>query len=298
MVMERCQQSLKEYVDELDGAAFPRLALTIQEMLMALAHVHRMGVVHRDVSLANFLQSWDSSSVKLCDFGMATEMPKKGLLKSRCGTPSYMAPEVLRGKGYDEKADMWSLGVVAYKMCFGEFPYKPVYHGIEEVIMSGNPKPSFKTRRRSSSRTSKENIEILEMRDLVRMLLDRSPETRSSAGDALQLLPDMAPVGMGTKAFDKTCEDKIILPDSPLSSASTTASSRCLCRETTASTLDPPSRQLSQLSYGTTISTHDGESYYRQLSPGVESFCTSDGDGFHRQVSPHTESCAGFEIDV
>ena len=73
--------------------------------------------------------SWISSfppphfQVKLCDFGFARIIGEKGFRKSVVGTPAYLAPEVLRNKGYNRSLDMWSTGVIIYVSLSGQFPF-------------------------------------------------------------------------------------------------------------------------------------------------------------------------------
>jgi serine/threonine protein kinase len=67
------------------------------------------------------------STVKLCDFGLSAEMPDVGQLTGVHGTAPYMCPEMLESRLSDEKADVWSLGVVAYLLLCGTFPYQPRY---------------------------------------------------------------------------------------------------------------------------------------------------------------------------
>ena len=61
--------------------------------------------------------------MKLCDFGWSVHMDKN-LRTTFCGTPLYVSPEILRGRDYDEKIDIWSLGVMMYEMVVGENPFK------------------------------------------------------------------------------------------------------------------------------------------------------------------------------
>ena len=63
--------------------------------------------------------------VKLCDFGVSRMMKKGHLIQEQCGTPAYLAPEIIRDKGYyGFAADVWSLGVLLYAMVQGTVPFK------------------------------------------------------------------------------------------------------------------------------------------------------------------------------
>ncbi|KAJ2359388.1 serine/threonine protein kinase [Coemansia sp. RSA 2618] len=95
------------------------------QLLLAIRHLHRMGIVHRDIKLENILLSdRQSLRLKLADFGLAKILGEQMFMKTVCGTPMYVAPEVLtvRQAGmYDSLVDMWSLGVVLY-ICLCGFP--------------------------------------------------------------------------------------------------------------------------------------------------------------------------------
>lgn len=94
----------------------------------AIQHLHQKGIAHRDIKLANILVKKDYT-IKLADFGFAKE--EKGeemLMKTYCGTPITMAPEILRGKPYDKKCDIWSLGVILFQLTFGKLPF-PIDQG-------------------------------------------------------------------------------------------------------------------------------------------------------------------------
>lgn len=76
---------------------------------------HSMGVVHRDLKPENLLYTSedDDAVVKVSDFGVA-KVISNDLMTTACGTPGYVAPEILDGRGYDFAVDYWSIGVILY----------------------------------------------------------------------------------------------------------------------------------------------------------------------------------------
>lgn len=97
----------------------------ITQILIALKHLHSKNIVHCDLKPENVLLSSDSEfpQVKLCDFGFARIIGEKSFRRSVVGTPAYLAPEVLRNKGYNRSLDMWSVGVIIYVSLSGTFPF-------------------------------------------------------------------------------------------------------------------------------------------------------------------------------
>ena len=90
-----------------------KMAAEIMEKLVrAIAHCHENGVCHRDLKPDNILID-KNNEVKVIDFGLSKHLDSNiRSLKSRVGTPAYMAPEVILGNTYDLKCDIWSLGVL------------------------------------------------------------------------------------------------------------------------------------------------------------------------------------------
>jgi serine/threonine protein kinase len=85
---------------------------TCKILLEAVKYCHDRHIAHRDLKPENLLllSENDDSAVKIADFGFAKKVLKKNSLTTQCGTPGYVAPEILEGTPYDERADMWSVG--------------------------------------------------------------------------------------------------------------------------------------------------------------------------------------------
>mmetsp|Transcript_66951 Transcript_66951/g.193497 ORF Transcript_66951/g.193497 Transcript_66951/m.193497 type:complete len:368 (-) Transcript_66951:90-1193(-) len=91
----------------------------------AIRYCHKHKVAHRDLKPENLLltSESDDSDIKIADFGFAKKVTKPNSLTTQCGTPGYVAPEILEGKPYDTQADMWSLGVIVYILLGGYPPF-------------------------------------------------------------------------------------------------------------------------------------------------------------------------------
>ncbi|KAK9723664.1 hypothetical protein RND81_05G016500 [Saponaria officinalis] len=137
-----------------------------QQLISAVGYCHSRGVFHRDLKPENLLldENWD---LKITDFGLsAVKTETNTMLRTVCGTPAYVAPEVLAEKGYfGEKIDVWSCGIILFVLTAGYLPfndtnlmrlYKKIYKG------------QFKCPKWMST----------ELKQLLRRLLDINPETR------------------------------------------------------------------------------------------------------------------------
>ena len=98
----------------------------IKRLLSAINYCHSNGVVHRDLKPENILleESLDFGTMKIIDFGTATAFDGNGRRKltEMLGTPYYIAPEVLQGQ-YNEKCDIWSIGVICFMLLCGKAPF-------------------------------------------------------------------------------------------------------------------------------------------------------------------------------
>ncbi|CAK60742.1 unnamed protein product (macronuclear) [Paramecium tetraurelia] len=95
----------------------------IRQLLVALDHMHNLGVLHRDIKPENIMFR-NSEELVLTDFGLADHYRKDGqYLFTNCGTPGYCAPELLQNKLYDFKVDVYSAGIVLFQMLTGQNPF-------------------------------------------------------------------------------------------------------------------------------------------------------------------------------
>lgn len=97
----------------------------IKQVLDAVGYMHEMGVVHRDLKPENLLYHCadEDSKIMISDFGLS-KMEDSGIMATACGTPGYVAPEVLAQKPYGKEVDVWSIGVISYILLCG---YPPFY---------------------------------------------------------------------------------------------------------------------------------------------------------------------------
>lgn len=90
-------------------------------LLIALQYLHNCGIMHRDIKPENILLELTQDkerivTLKLIDFGLACMFRENELITDPCGTPAYIAPEILADSGYNAKVDVWSSGVVAFEL--------------------------------------------------------------------------------------------------------------------------------------------------------------------------------------
>lgn len=111
------------------------------QMVLALQYLHSSGISHRDLKPENILLSSAREAetlIKITDFGLSKFVDGAALMKTFCGTPNYLAPEVLHSKGdgkYTNKVDNWSLGVILYIMLVGFPPFSD--DNLEHQIKNG-----------------------------------------------------------------------------------------------------------------------------------------------------------------
>ena len=98
--------------------------VVMASLLSALQFLHAQKIVHRDLKPDNILCK-SRLEIKLADFGLSNLLPDSDqpFLKSLCGTPVYMAPEMLQNRPYDKSVDVWSAGIIMYILMSGSLPF-------------------------------------------------------------------------------------------------------------------------------------------------------------------------------
>ncbi|KAJ3220109.1 hypothetical protein HDU67_006865 [Dinochytrium kinnereticum] len=100
-------------------------AKIVKQILEAIAYIHDMDIVHRDLKPENLLLLNDSedSPIMITDFGLSKVAVSDDFLQTACGTPGYVAPEVLRKTGHGKPVDIWAMGVITYVLLCGYTPF-------------------------------------------------------------------------------------------------------------------------------------------------------------------------------
>ena len=147
----------------------------IRLLINIIKHCHENGVCHRDIKLENILLN-DDNTITLIDFGLAVQKTgDKFIMSKQCGSPDYIAPEILSDKYsiYDERCDVWSIGIVLYILLYKQFPFEnndflSLKHNIiySDIVFPDSKKP---------------NDDIV---DLLTRMLCKDPSKRISITDA------------------------------------------------------------------------------------------------------------------
>jgi len=213
IVLELCRKrSLMELHKRRKAITEPETRYFMRHILLGVLYLHENKIIHRDLKLGNVFLN-DNMECKIGDFGLATRVDYDGeRKKTLCGTPNYIAPEVLGKKGHSYEVDVWSLGCILYTLLVGKPPFetqtlKDTYNRIKknEYHIPSRVGPLAK--------------------NLIQKLLQHEPNRRPSVAQILQddfmtmgYLPPRLPVSCLTMAprFDTKSDQSLIARRTPL----------------------------------------------------------------------------------
>jgi len=149
------------------------------QIVRALKHCHDKRIVHRDVKPENILLD-NKGNVKLADFSLSTRLPESSecSLISKCGTRTYLAPEVISGCGYGTPVDMWGIGIVIFIMIGGYHPFEASNLDKSNALIIGG---LYSFHQKYWDDVTKDT------KSIISGMLTVNPDKRISAGDALGL---------------------------------------------------------------------------------------------------------------
>ncbi|XP_023147780.1 serine/threonine-protein kinase ULK1a isoform X1 [Amphiprion ocellaris] len=132
LVMEYCNGGdLAEYLHSKGTLSEDTIRVFLQQIAQAMKVLQSKGILHRDLKPQNILlchtegrrSSSTNTSIKIADFGFARHLQTNTMAATLCGSPMYMAPEVIMSQNYDAKADLWSIGTIVYQCLTGKAPF-------------------------------------------------------------------------------------------------------------------------------------------------------------------------------
>jgi serine/threonine protein kinase len=149
-----------------------------KQCVEGIRYCHTRAITHRDIKLENLLLD-DEKNVKVIDFGFSTCIPNDKKVKIFCGTPSYMAPEIVNKTEYcGPPADIWALGVLLFTILCGQFPYRGQ---TDQELYTKISNSDYKIPSDVYHTLSQEAI------DLIASLFSTQAEKRPTAKELLQL---------------------------------------------------------------------------------------------------------------
>jgi len=177
VVMELCQGGeVFAKIIELKRFAEQDAAVIGKQMLLAIKYIHSINIIHRDIKAENFMlerPTWPSP-VKMIDFGMACKYEDGEIQTELCGSPHYLAPELI-GQRYNQLVDVWAFGVLMYLIMYGRYPYDSKQ--ARDIMVKIVTEPiQWSTKVKLSSDASR----------FLKRLLEPNPRRRLNAAQALE----------------------------------------------------------------------------------------------------------------
>ena len=157
--------TLLDYANEYGPLSDYEIQTILGQVVIAVQYLHSRNIIHRDLKCENIMID-TFHNIRLIDFGFACVMANQNDLRSTtCGSPAYVAPEIIQHASYDFSVDIWSLGVVLYAVSIGYLPFEdPSLSRLLEMINNEEPEfPDFLTDK---------------LADLIKCMLRKDPQER------------------------------------------------------------------------------------------------------------------------
>ena len=206
LILELCDCELADILNHSKGFDTSQIYEVMSGLNNAFRYMNQSEIIHRDIKLENIMIKYTDAShtkfiPKINDYGVSRTL-NKGLASTFCGSPLYMAPEVIMKKPYTDKADLWSIGVLIYIMHFKEIPFAMMSIDFNGYINENDIKKML-------NKKKKKDAEDKQLDDLLNRLLTYDPEQRISWNDYLNH-PFFNKTIKDTKKDQKGKEVKII----------------------------------------------------------------------------------------
>jgi len=175
-------EDLFTYLEETGFSPVPEIKARdiLVELLAAIKHTHSVGIAHRDIKLENILMDKNGKSF-LIDYGLCTFVEKNKLSREWCGSDNYLSPQIVRRTPYDPyQADVFSIGVVAFALLFGVFPFECLRVNSKYSNDPNRPLPRLHVRFPSDVKVCRE------AKDLLISMLEDDPDARITIDDILK----------------------------------------------------------------------------------------------------------------
>ena len=167
LVQEYVQgKELNDYLYTKGKLTEPDACKFFHQIISGLSYLHYIGIAHRDFKPENILLTNDNKILKIIDFGLGNLYKKGQLLKTGCGSPCYIPPEMIKEERYNaEKTDIWSAGIILYLMLCGHLPF---YEEDNQLMFDKIIKGDYEIPKFLSD----------EARDIIKKILEVDPEKR------------------------------------------------------------------------------------------------------------------------
>jgi len=127
IILELCNTNLHEYIKHHGYLQETKAQYYFKQLSHGLEYLQDSNIIHRDIKPENLLID-EFDTLKISDFGFAVKFEENETFEILCGSPLYMAPEIMKSKQYNNKIDLWSSGIVLFQMLFNKTPYTAKNH--------------------------------------------------------------------------------------------------------------------------------------------------------------------------